>query len=148
MGLVIGIGGVVLWAAGCNSTCRDIDHTALDPQCQTLDGFEPIHFDSALQFETFLSHRCQAPLERHPDILAQVDFSQEVVVCASGPLNDPEVGCLRSRQVSSVAVCTDGVQFIYEDLPKENAEFCTTKMWFLCERLSRDEARVAWATPQ
>ena len=67
-------------------------------------------------------------------------------MCASGALNDPEVGCLRSRQVSTVAACTDGIQVVYEDMPKENAEFCTTKMWFFCERLPRDEVRGALGT--
>ncbi len=144
LGLLLGIGLAGGLMSGCDSACKDIDHTAINPQCQSFNGFEPVHFDSANQFETFLIHRCEAPAEVQDDILAEVDFSQEVVMCASGPLNDPELGCLRSREVSSVASCIDGVQFIYEDMPKENAAFCTTQMWFICERLPRDEARAAW----
>jgi hypothetical protein len=146
-GLFVGIGAVLMMASGCESACKDIAHTALEPQCQTLQQFDAIHFDSALQFEVFLAERCEAPKEAQSEILAQVDFSQEAVLCASGPFNDPEAGCLREREVASVASCHDGVQFIYEDLSKENAEFCTTNLWFLCERLSRDEVRSAWAEP-
>ena len=45
-----------------------------------------------------------------------VDFTEEVVFCASGPLNDPELGCLRKREVKGAEVCTDGIQFLFDDI--------------------------------
>ena len=133
--------------AGCENACRVTDSVALDPQCLTNEPFETLHFDSSSTFESFLINQCKTPDSAIATVIAQVDFQREVVICTSGPLADPEVGCLRDREVAEVAVCTDGVQLIFEDLPKENADFCTTAMWSLCERMERDEVREVFRLP-
>lgn len=135
---------VLLWAVlmGCyEAPCRVIEHRSLEVTCEAEKSFSATHLDSAALFEAFLRNDCEA-LEEISGLVTQVDFSKEVVFCGSGPLNDPDVGCLRQRKVKGVETCIDGVQFLYEDAfqPQETT-LCSNQLWSFCEVLDRNEVR-------
>ena len=145
--LLGGLLAVFTGLMGCygSSTCRTVEHRSLELTCEAENAFHAIHLDSAMLLETFLNNECQ-PSEDITRILNEVDFSKEVVFCASGPLNDPDVGCLRQRTVKTVESCTDGVQFLYEDsLQPTETSLCSNQLWTFCEVLNRNEVRNSLA---
>ena len=129
---------------GCGSPCREVEHRTIDVSCTTEKSFDTIHLDSAALFEEFLKDDCQTANLEPKSLANNVDFTKEIVFCASGPLNDPELGCLRKREIKDAEVCTDGIQLIFDDtLQPPETSFCSNQLWFFCEALSRNDVRPA-----
>jgi hypothetical protein len=133
--------GAFMTLGGCDAPCRSVEHRPLELICDTEDAFASLHLDSTALFEAFLRKDCH-PQQEIETLVSRVDFSNEVVFCASGPLNDPDVGCLRNRSVRDVESCTDGVQFLFDDTYQpEAATLCSNQLWIFCEVVNRNEIR-------